>query len=139
MGNYWRSQIVLDKGIFIRNFRERLQDIYLQTWGEEVGASSEGRLFKHVKGQFGFEPYLDTVQSSLRVAISKIRLSSHIFLIERGRWVNKQRNERVCQVCRVIEDEYHCLIECTRFNNERRGLLPSVLKERPNMFEFITF
>ena len=45
----------------------------------------------------------------------------------------------MCQVCRVIEDEFHCLIECPRFNNERKGLLPSALRERPNMYEFVKF
>ena len=53
------SQKVSDKSTFIKNFRMRLQD--LQTWDEEVRQSSEGRLFKHAKGNFGFEPYLNAV------------------------------------------------------------------------------
>ena len=138
-GEFWASQKVLDKNTFIRTFRTRLQDIYLQGWGAEVGESSTGRLFKHIKMEFKFEPYLNAVQKSLRVSISKIRLSSHAFFIERGRWLNVQRNERVCQVCGAIEDEFHCLIECPRFNNERRGVVPSVLKERPSMYEFVKF
>ena len=124
MGNYWAAQRVSDKGTFIKVFRTRLQDIYLQTWGQEVRESSGGRLFKHVKLEFGFEPYLNAVSHSLRIPISKIRLSSHTFFIERGRWMKIAKNERVCQICGVIEDEFHCLVECPRFNNERRGLLP---------------
>ena len=49
MGNYWVSQKVADKRTFIKNFRLRLQYIYLQTWDEEVRECSEGRLFKYVK------------------------------------------------------------------------------------------
>ncbi len=137
MGNYWVAQNISDKDRFLKIFRMRLQDIYQQTWEEEVGGSSEGRLFKHVKGDFRFEPYLNIVRQSLRISITKIRLSSHALFIERGRWVNVQKNERLCQVCGVIEDEFHCLIECPRFNNERRGLLPSGLNERPHMYEFV--
>ena len=63
-------------------------------------------------------------------------MSSHAFFIERGRWVKVRKEERVCQACGVIEDE---LIECPRFNNERRGLLPTILKEESNMYEFVKF
>ena len=121
MGNYWAAQKVSDKGTFIKIFRTRLQDIYLQTWGEEVRESSGGRLFKHVKLEFGFEPYLNVVSQSLRIHKSKIRLCSHTFFIERGRWMKIAEIERVCQICGVIEGEFHCLVECPRFNNERRG------------------
>ena len=64
--------------------------------------------------------------SSLRVAITKVRLSSHIFYIERGRWGPNRIavNDRRCNICNVVEDEYHCLIRCPCFNNECSGLLP---------------
>ena len=98
MGNYWVLQKVQNKNKFIKQFRMRLQDIYmhLQTWNEKVGISSEGRLFKHVKYNFGFEHYLNTLNMSLRVSISKIRLNLHAFFIDRGRWINVQKKERKC-------------------------------------------
>ena len=73
--------------------------------------------------------------------ISKVRLSSHFFLVERGRWGTKKLKleERKCEICDVLEDEYHCLIECVRFERERRGLLPPTLVNGPSMFEFVKF
>ena len=75
------------------------------------------------------------------MAITKIRLSSHLFNIERGRWGGSkiERKERKCTVCNVVEDEYHCLLECPRYVNERRHCLPERLKDRPCMLEFINF
>ena len=48
-------------------------------------------------------------------------------------------NERKCTLCGVIEDEFHCLIECPRYMNARKGCVPERLKKRPSMFEFVNF
>ena len=76
-----------------------------------------------------------------RIAITKIRLSSHLFNIERGRWGKPKIDavDRKCNHCNVIEDEYHCLIECTRFTHVRRNCLPSNLIIKPSMFDFVDF
>ena len=47
------------------------------------------------------------------------------------------RQDRKCTLCNVIEDEFHCLIECPRFTNGRKGNLPECLKNNPSMFKFI--
>ena len=78
---------------------------------------------------------------TLRVCISKIRLSSHLFLVERGRWgMNRtERRDRLCYLCGCIEDEFHCLLECPRFNNERLGLLPDYIKKNMTIDNFVKF
>ena len=73
----------------------------------------------------------------LRVSITKIRLSSHLFFIERGRWTNIPRLDRKCDCCNVIEDEYHVFIECPRFMSERKRYLPIKLRRKPSMVEFL--
>ena len=75
----------------------------------------------------------------MRIGITKIRLSSHSLYVERGRWLKIQKDKRVCIICNVIEDEYHCLVECPRFINERRGKLPIKLTNKPTMYDFIVF
>ena len=47
--------------------------------------------------------------------------------------------DRLCTQCNTLEDEFHCLVECTRFVNERKRLLPVSLRIRPSMFEFVKF
>ena len=64
-------------------------------------------------------------------------------MVERGRWLRPklelhERNCPHCDNCLVVEDEYHCLVECPRFNHIHRKYLPQVLKFRLNMQTFIS-
>ena len=142
MGNVWQAQIVNNKSEFLSKFKRRLKDIYLQEWDSDVRETSSGRLFQHIKIDFSYEPYLDRLNKSLRIAVTKFRLSSHTLFIERGQ-LNKPRkiprNERLCAVCGVIEDEYHCLIDCPRYVNERQYRLIDALIDRPCMNELVNF
>ena len=137
MGPYWVAQHVENENHFLRIFRKKLQDTFLQEWLGKVDTTSNGRIFKHLKHTFSYEPYLDMPNKYYRMAITKIRLSSHLFFVERGRWTNIARVDRKCECCHVIEDEFHVLIECPRFINERKRYLPNVLRKKPSMFEFL--
>ena len=66
----------------------RLQDMpmYLQEWNTSVSNTTDNRLFKQIKHVFGYESYLNINNKSVRIALSRVRLSSHLFMIERGRW-----------------------------------------------------
>ena len=139
LGNYWVAQNVGDKKVFLEFFKRRMYDVFLQEWNASVSATSEARLFKHIKIDFAFETYLDVLCKSLRIATTRIRLSSHMFMIERGRWTKVAREDRLCTVCSKVEDEYHCLVTCPRFVNERRGRLNEHLLARPSMYEFVKF
>ena len=85
--------------------------------------------------------YLNLDNKAFRIAITKVRLSSHLFLIERGRWNKPKINaeDRKCDLCHSIEDEYHCLVECPRFVRERKNCLPVNLKNRLSMYGFMNF
>ena len=141
LGYIWMWQYVEKDAVFLSSFRQRLYDVYKQEWRTKVDETSQYRLFKHIKQEFGFEVYLNTFNKGIRINISKLRLSSHLFLIERGRWGNRRLDirNRLCLTCNVIEDEYHCIVECPRFKKERNGLLPVSLKVRPSMYKFINF
>ena len=142
MGNYWVNQRVDNEKLFLALFEQRQKDMFLQEWNAQKSQSSSSRLFKHIKEHFKLERYLeDSDRRAYRIAISKIRLSSHSFNIERGRWGNNKmpKLERKCQECDELEDEYHCLVECPRFVNERKGYLPVKLRQKPSMFGFIKF
>ena len=122
-------------------FEERVYDTYLQEWKAEVDETSTARMYKHVKFYFGFENYLNMYNAAFRVAITRIRLSSHLFHVERGRWGRRRiaLEDRVCTQCLTVEDEYHCIIECVRYLEERKGCLPDNLRTKPSMFEFVKY
>ena len=66
-----------------------------------------------------------------RIAISKLRTSSHALAIERGRYTNPKTpvHERLCHSCEKIEDEYHFVMEC-KTNCDFREMFLNKLKER---------
>ena len=60
--------------------------------------------------------YLNKVQiRTNRRALTKLRLSSHRLLIERGRWLKIKQENRLCTECHVLEDEYHVVCICLRY------------------------
>ena len=141
LGVYWELQGVGNANVFLSLFKQRVHDMFLQGWREDVTNTSSLRLFKHIKTEFKFEEYLNLDNKSYRIAITKIRLSSHLFLIERGRWGKNRIDStlRVCDICCITEDEFHCLLVCPRFVNEREGCLPDRLMHNPNIHGFLSF
>ena len=140
-GYIWQQQVVYNENEFLRLFKRRLCDMYLQEWEAEINLTTDGRLYKQLNKKFIFESYLKINNASLRIAISKIRLSSHLFFVERGRWGQRkiERRDRLCQFCNCIEDEFHVLLFCPMFNNAREGLLPEFLRKDKNMVNFLRF
>ena len=53
------------------------------------------------------------VPDSRRVALSRLRLSSHRLRVETGRWMRIPREERLCSCSPVIQDEAHVVLDCS--------------------------
>lgn len=67
-------------------------------------------------------------------------MSSHRLHIESGRWTKPIRtpiNERTCQICNLLEDEFHFIIECPLYSELRTKYISSRYTNRPNMFKFL--
>ena len=81
--------------------------------------------YRIFKTNFTLESYLLRLPSDLRIPFIKLRTCNHRLPIDTGRWSNKDRNLRICTMCdRKIGEEYHYIIECTYFSNEKK-MLPS--------------
>ena len=65
--------------------------------------------------------YLDLTKknSCFQENIAKLRISSHKLKIEKGRYDNIPRDERLCSLynCNGIEDETHFLVDCPSFSS----------------------
>ena len=62
--------------------------MYMQQCLGNINASSRCRLYRNLKEDFELAPYLrKNKNKDLRQCLTKIRLSSHKFFIERGRWL----------------------------------------------------
>ena len=87
------------------------------------------RNYRLYKNSFRKEEYLTSISyKPYRSCLSKLRLSAHKLRIETGRYVKKEEklppSERICKFCsiRQCEDEYHLIMKCSLYENERNQL-----------------
>ena len=102
--------------------------------------TAKSRLYGTIKISFQMEPYLRHVQNEEhRIALTRFRCSSHHLAIETGRWRKPPIpiGERRCRLCRVVEDEYHMIVQCARYRSQRAELNNSIFSTLGD--EFSTF
>ena len=110
---------------------------YLQKWREEISSLSKMRICRQIKSDFSMEKYL-SLPSHLRSALAKFRLSCHSLAIETGCYIRPSLppKKRLCQVCKVIEDEKLFLLQyyVTTFSlPELDSLILVATKNIPNL------
>ena len=107
---------------------KRVTDIFLQKAFTEISSeSSKLRTYCLFKKESRKEPYLTSVKNVKdRISMTKFRLSNHELMIEKGRHLNLEINERKCSFCNCVEDEPHFLIVCPTYTPLRNDLLKTV-------------
>ena len=118
----------------------RMTDIFHQE--AFAGINTQGsklRTYAKIKLEQGYEGYLSTMKNvEKRTAVTKIRLSNHDLMIEKGRHQRLELNQRNCPLCpeNVLEDESHLLLTCNTFSSFRKDLF-SVAKQFIPRFEYL--
>ena len=73
---------------------------------------------------FQSSEYLEIVNiKKFRIALTKLRVSSHRLEIEMGRWARPERiefDDRKCKLCNKLEDEFHFVLECPLYDDIRK-------------------
>jgi hypothetical protein len=127
--------------IFMNVLKQRVRDTFIQTWNGELGLSSRADSYK-LFSDFGFKEYLNIVNiRKFRIELSRLRTSSHRLNIESGRWHKPRpipRNERKCDVCNILEDEFHFLLECQMYSEYRKKYIKPYYWRNPNIPKFIS-
>lgn len=116
-----------DKAPFVfKKLYQRLCDMfYQQSFSEIKQDTSKLRTYGLLKGEMGLENYLLTVRNiDVRRAVTKLRLSDHDLMIEKGRYSKTTKDQRFCPNCpNIVEDEFHFLFSCKIFSELRARLL----------------
>ena len=110
----------------LKNIERRIKDISLQTLENEIKTNNKLAFFSHVHLSNIRPCYVDLCKFKAdRSTLAKIRVSAHVLSIERGRYLNIQKHNRLCLCCNngEVEDELHFLIKCKIYNNVRNKLL----------------
>ena len=102
---------------------------YVSEWQTEIMDREKHpilRTYVLYKTLYEMEPYLYLVKNpKYRIAFSKIRTSSHKLEIERGQYTRPITliEKRICHLCKVVEDEFHFMLQCYIYTVERDDLL----------------
>ena len=107
-------------------FLGKAKDMFHQEAFEQISRpESKLRTYSLIKTDIGMEGYLDQIRNTkYRQKLTKLRLSNHKLMIERGRHLNLEKHERICPVCSEgVEDEIHLLLKCNQYDSLRAPLL----------------
>ena len=136
----WLNQGVGNEKLFISIFNQRLQDNFRQDWQSRLNDSPKSRLYC-LFSNFGCQRYLTIdIENKYKIALTKLRVSSHTLEIEKGRYKKPNPtpvNERKCQECNIVEDEFHFLFECKLYEHLRLSYIKPYYWKRPNMIKLI--
>ena len=119
-----------------------MKDIFHQTSFEEINSeNSKLRTYAKLKTEIGREQYLDSIKNIKdRTALTKIRLSNHELMIEKGRHLDLQEHQRLCPFCdNKIENEQHFVIECPTYNVLRQKLFHDIAENNNEFNELNEF
>lgn len=85
--------------------------------------------YSNLYDQFSLQNYLSFgLPKSITKDLSKIRISAHDLLIERGRYFRPRmaREERLCTYCNQVEDEEHFILFCNKYKDLRSSLFRKI-------------
>ncbi|MEW8548676.1 MAG: hypothetical protein AB2693_34680, partial [Candidatus Thiodiazotropha sp.] len=136
----WQSQENVPLNIS-KSVKLKLIEKYKHEWSELVFTTSKCLNYRIFKAELVFEQYFHLLPDDLASAVCHFRCLNHKLPIEVGRFWGVERDDRICELCRLnkLGDEYHYLLECIYFEEQRRMYLPRDLSMRPNttIFESI--
>jgi exonuclease III len=141
MGDVWRQQCISDTRGILVEFRQRIQDNFLQSVDSHIRDSAKCVLYRHLTDYMCLQPYLaKPIPYMCKKMIAKYRLSSHLLKIETGRFVRTIRNMRLCEQCdttHLIEDEFHFILVCPRYTHLRETLIKPYYYVKPSMYKLV--
>ena len=112
---------------------------YDRFWNNKILESTKAISFIKYKTRIALESHLDiNLNFKYKTSLSRFRMSNHNLMIEKGRHLNIDRNNRYCKFCKnKIEDEQHFLINCPLYITERKNL-EIICNKTCNKFETLT-
>ena len=114
--------------------------MFKQIWSGRLYQFPRACFFRSIIDEHTFHTQLDMIQIlSHRIAFAPLVTSSHRLKVEAGRWARPVTpvEERLCDQCKKLDDEYHFLLECNKFSVLRTRFIPRYYYVRQSMFKFV--
>lgn len=135
-GNIWDHHNEINDKWFVKAFKQKLMDQYLQKWNSLVDNSSCSLNYRIFKETFHMNNYFTFLTNRECKILTKFRTRNHRLPVEIGRWTGIPLNERKCWLCKgEAGDEYHYILKCSFFNNQRKKFVKPYYYRSPNTFK----
>ena len=139
-GHVWLAQNEVNEinsKWFTQAFKQKLKDQYIQTWHDKVNKSSSGVNYQIFKENFERNIYFSYLSNKNCRLITALRTRNHRFPVEVGSWYKKPLKECICTLCKDdVGDEFHYVLVCNFFNDERKQFIKPYFYRRPNTIKF---
>ena len=134
LNNVWMSQGKNVDFCWLKpKFKQILQDTFQQHWLSEITHSFKWDNYRIFKHSFGAEDYLQTLPDALRIPLVRFRCRNAKVPVEYFYIYNLQ--DKKCKLCNLNAqgDEFHYVLVCPYFDNERKKLLPRYYWSYPSV------
>ena len=144
-----RSDIWNNKGSDFEYFpvhmiQTQLKERFNSQWECEINTQlspdKKLRTYARFKHKFYYENYLCAMKNVIaRKSFARLRISAHNLPIETGRHRRPNKipsDQRFCDKCPEIGDEFHYILACPKFSKPRQKLINSL---NDTFVEFINF
>ena len=134
----WDDPNVIENHCFKKLIKLRLDDIYNQNWHAEIMRSNACLNYRIFKDINSLEFYLKNLDLKDRINLCKFRCGNSLIPVVSGRFYGVDFEDRICNLCnkREIGDEYHYVMSCTFFKNERKKFIADLYWKNPNCIKF---
>ena len=137
-GNIWENQNEFNKNWFKKAFKQKIHDQFLQHWRATIENSTGSSSYRLFKNKFEINNYFNIISNHASKILTSFRTRNHRLIIETARWRNIPVNERKCMLCQQndIGDEYHYLLKCEHFSEQRKQFIKKYYYNKPNTIKF---
>ncbi|MCG7879466.1 MAG: reverse transcriptase family protein [Candidatus Thiodiazotropha endolucinida] len=133
----WYSQSFTNAKWLTKAVNRKIKDIFIQTWLGKVEIESESNVYRLFKSSFEQSEYIAILEPSFCKTLLAFRTRNHKLPIEIGRWRGIPYNERKCPYCaNDVGDEYHMVLVCKLFQEERAKYVKPYYYRYPNILKF---
>ena len=130
LSDFPKAKPIPCKKFRVNDILHSLTKHFIDCWENDKSNSPKLIFYNSHKQAFGRETYLETSKGlHCRSSTTKLRISAHELEIEKGRYSNISREDRICHWCqismgsRVVENEHHVLSDCDLYAGLRHKLV----------------
>ena len=137
-GFVWENQGVCDVSNFIREFRQRLVDCFLQEWHSGIVSRDRLAFYSSFKQSHSLADYLCIIKKAvLRRNLIRFRLGVSPPKAHRLRYTDRSQGNYACPFCKDSDEtEIHFLFVCPKYKTLRETYLLEKFYLRPSAFKW---